>query len=98
MKSLRFFSVYIVILLTFLSVTACDNNKQGQTKLQTGGLVGNPAPDFTLTDMQGRSVSLSDYRGQVVLVNFWATWCPPCREEMPSMETLYREQRTAGLE
>lgn len=93
-KTLRIFSFYIVILLTLLFVNACDNDKQGQTS----GLVGKPAPDFTLNNMQGQPVSLSDYRGKVVIVNFWATWCPPCREEMPSMEKLYREQRAAGLE
>lgn len=48
------------------------------------------APDFTLTDMQGEPVSLSQYRGKVVFLNFWASWCPPCKEEMPSMEALYQ--------
>lgn len=47
------------------------------------------APDFTRTDVEGRPVRLSRYRGKVVLLNFWATWCPPCRRELPSMEKLY---------
>jgi cytochrome c biogenesis protein CcmG, thiol:disulfide interchange protein DsbE len=51
---------------------------------------GSRAPDFTYPGLDGNPVSLSDYRGQVVLVNLWATWCPPCREEMPSMERLYQ--------
>jgi len=46
------------------------------------------APAFTLKDLEGTTHSLSDYRGKVVLINFWATWCPPCRKEMPSMENL----------
>lgn len=53
--------------------------------------VGYLAPDFTLEVMgEGRRVNLSDYKGKVVLLNFWATWCIPCRKEMPSMEELYR--------
>jgi peroxiredoxin len=51
---------------------------------------GEPAPNFQLRDMEGRIVSLSDLRGKVVLLNFWATWCGPCRVEMPAMERLYR--------
>lgn len=51
-------------------------------------VAGEVAPDFKLEDMKGNLVALSDLRGKVVLVNFWATWCPPCIEEMPSMERL----------
>ena len=50
--------------------------------------VGDVAPDFQLEDTEGNIVSLSGLRGKIVLVNLWATWCPPCREEMPSMERL----------
>jgi cytochrome c biogenesis protein CcmG, thiol:disulfide interchange protein DsbE len=59
--------------------------------------VGKAAPDFELPDLGDSSVKLSDYRGKVVFLNFWATWCKPCKEEMPSMEVLYRKFKDKGL-
>ena len=59
--------------------------------------VGHLAPDFVLNTLDGREVRLSDYRGHVVFVNFWATWCGPCKVEMPAMERLYREYRRQGF-
>ena len=56
------------------------------------------APDFTLANPGGKKVSLKDYRGKVVFLNFWATWCPDCRTEMPAMDRLYREFKGQGLE
>lgn len=56
-----------------------------------------PAPDFTLPDMDGEARSLSDYRGKVVMLNFWATWCPPCRREIPSMESIYQDLQKDGF-
>lgn len=56
------------------------------------------APDFTLPGPDGRKFSLKDYRGKVVFLNFWATWCESCRDEMPSMERLYQEFKGKGLE
>jgi peroxiredoxin len=56
------------------------------------------APDFALADLSGRAIRLSSLRGKVVLVNLWATWCPPCRDEMPSMERLYQRFRDRGME
>jgi peroxiredoxin len=61
------------------------------------GEVGGPAPDFTLEDLDGRSVRLSDHRGQVVLINFWATWCLPCKTGMPEIESVYRTHRERGF-
>lgn len=55
------------------------------------------APDFALRDLSGRTVRLSDHRGEVVLVNFWATWCVPCAAELPHLERLYRKYRDRGF-
>ncbi len=55
------------------------------------------APDFALPDLAGQAVRLSALRGRVVLLNLWTTWCPPCREEMPSMERLYQQLRDRGF-
>jgi cytochrome c biogenesis protein CcmG, thiol:disulfide interchange protein DsbE len=59
--------------------------------------VGSTAPEVTATDLNGRPVRLSQLRGQVVLLNIWATWCGPCQEEMPSMQRLYNSLRGEGL-
>jgi peroxiredoxin len=59
--------------------------------------VGKVAPDFELPDLGDKTMRLSDFRGKVVFLNFWATWCKPCREEMPSMEVLYKNFERDGL-
>jgi peroxiredoxin len=59
---------------------------------EVGLSIGQKAPDFELKTLNGETVRLSDYRGKRVLVNFWATWCPPCRAEMPDMEKLYQNK------
>ncbi|MEQ1562490.1 MAG: TlpA disulfide reductase family protein, partial [Nitrospiraceae bacterium] len=59
--------------------------------------VGKPAPDFALTDLNDKPHRLSDFRGKVVFLNFWATWCKPCRVEMPSMEVLHKNFEKDGL-
>ena len=56
-----------------------------------------PAPDFALRDLAGRPVRLADFRGRVVFLNFWATWCAPCREEIPAMQALARDLADRGL-
>ena len=71
-------------------------NGHPRPKADYGVKGGQIAPDFELPALGGDSVRLSDHRGKVVFLNIWATWCPPCREEMPSMESLY--QRLKGRE
>jgi peroxiredoxin len=60
-------------------------------------VVGMPVEDFTLIDLEGKAHHLSQYRGKVVLVNFWATWCKPCTTEMPAMQTTYDKLRQKGF-
>jgi peroxiredoxin len=58
---------------------------------------GPPAPDFRLRAFDGQSISLSDFAGRVVVLNFWASWCAPCKEEMPTLESVWREFRGRGV-
>jgi cytochrome c biogenesis protein CcmG/thiol:disulfide interchange protein DsbE len=93
---------YRAVILVFLGVAALVivfALKQDNPYLKYSPLrVGEPAPGFTLPGLDGKMVSLSDYRGHVVLVNVWATWCPPCVDEMPSMEKLYRGLKGENFE
>ncbi|RLA40134.1 MAG: TlpA family protein disulfide reductase [Gammaproteobacteria bacterium] len=93
------------ILLIFLLITGIGIIVLLQTKDDTLNLSGKPrlgkgvrAPDFTLSGLNGKMISLADYQGKVVLLNIWATWCPPCVEEMPSMEKLHQAMNGADFE
>lgn len=94
-KSLISNCIFCILLALPAFLIGCDSPSQ-QTSAAPVELDAE-APDFTLKNVAGEPVSLSDYRGQVVLLNFWATWCPPCKAEMPSMETLYRMLKDEGL-
>ena len=79
----------VVLVLVGASVYLLSiSGSRPSSELVKSVVVGDLAPDFQLEDTKGNQVSLSDFRGKVVLVNLWATWCPPCIEEMPSMERL----------
>lgn len=60
-------------------------------------IVGAPAPDFTLKNTKGQNITLSSFKGQPVLINFWATWCVPCRVEMPAIEAAYQKYKSQGF-
>jgi len=77
-----------------ISITDVQINKNFDEKKSS---VGYLAPDFSLRNLKGNYESLDSYRGQVVVLNFWATWCAPCRVEMPSFEKLYRRYRSEGV-
>ena len=74
-------------IIVLLQTNKFSPNLAGKPRFEKGAA----APNFTLPDLDGNMVSLADYKGKVVLLNIWATWCPPCVEEMPSMEKLHQE-------
>jgi peroxiredoxin len=63
-----------------------------------GALDGEEAPDFALKSLDGENLRLSEYRGEVVMINFWATWCGPCRQEMPLLDELYNRYERVGFQ
>ncbi|MBX3236574.1 MAG: TlpA family protein disulfide reductase [Nitrospiraceae bacterium] len=83
--------IAVVILATMFLVVWFQSSKYEPL------VVGKEAPDFLLTDLNDKPYRLSDFRGKVVFLNFWATWCKPCKEEMPSMEILYKNFEKDGL-
>jgi len=91
-RTKRGFLIFIIVgsLLVAAGLLSC----QGQVAT---GDAKPTAPDFTLKDLDGRPFSLSDTKGKVVILDFWATWCPPCRMEIPHFESLYREYGNRGL-
>ena len=84
-------ALLLVFIYGFLTREGMDSN-------DTTPRIGKPLADFTLPDLQGRSVQLAALRGKVVFVNVWATWCPPCVEEMPTIQQLYERLHSRGLE
>ncbi|MBM7691390.1 peroxiredoxin [Peribacillus deserti] len=81
-------AIVLLLLLSVAIVQAMDNK---QEKASPGIEEGNSAPDFELKTLEGKSVKLSDYRGKKVMLNFWATWCPPCKKEIPEMEEYSKQ-------
>ena len=83
----------ILAVLAPTLANAENSEKQTIQSLSTA----EPAPDFALQDLDGKLRKLSDFRGHVVAVNFWATWCPPCRKELPSMQRTYEAFQNKGF-
>ncbi|MBU0759678.1 MAG: TlpA family protein disulfide reductase [Candidatus Omnitrophica bacterium] len=94
--------IAIVILASIAAVLWGVNNmkvsKKPEVKKTPEKSAYKPAPDFALMDMFGSERRLSDFRGKVVILDFWATWCPPCRAEIPHFIELYNEYKDEGLE
>jgi peroxiredoxin len=81
--------------VSFTSTTA--NAKSGIGSAPNTSLIGRVAPNFTLVDTEGRRVDLQSLRGKVVMIDFWASWCGPCRIAMPTLEKMHREFQNRGL-
>ncbi|WP_249872618.1 peroxiredoxin family protein [Oceanobacillus saliphilus] len=88
MKKLLMIALFTGILLCAAGTISAET---------TGTEIGNKAPDFELMTMAGETVKLSDFEGQRIMLNFWATWCPPCREEMPDMQKFYEDKEAIVL-
>ncbi|MDQ0220495.1 redoxin domain-containing protein [Peribacillus cavernae] len=87
-----FGAALLIVLLTVAIVQSMDHEEKEVSNDNLGGLkVGAKAPDFELKTLSGEKVSLSDYEGKKVMINFWATWCPPCKKEMPEMEKFHQK-------
>lgn len=93
----RFLFVGILTLGMIWILTSADKTGGSAAGLIPAPQKGFLAPDFTLETLEGETITLSDLRGRVVLVNFWATWCPPCRAEMPAFEQAFQDYEKQGF-
>lgn len=87
---MSFKTLIAISLLSVLSLAGIDDSLASSD-------TGKVAPVFELKDLEGKKVSLTDFKGKVILLNFWATWCAPCKAEMPSLENLYSNLKSKGL-
>ncbi|KIY21617.1 MULTISPECIES: thiol-disulfide oxidoreductase ResA [Mesobacillus] len=97
MKKKRLITRTIILVVMALAVgytLYANMNKDKNNKI----VVGEPAPDFVLVDMEGNKHRLSEYKGQGVFLNFWATWCKPCEREMPYIENQYQQFKDQGVQ
>ena len=83
--------ILLLALFLYMSVFTTSETSAAFSK-------GGPAPDFTAKTIDGREITLSKLKGKVVVINFWATWCPPCRAEMPLFNRIYKEYMDKGFE
>lgn len=93
-KKILFLVVVIIAVVLAVAGHVIKDRKTGKKIITTG----DRAPDFSLASLGGRSISLADLRGKIVMVHFWATWCPPCVEELPTLAKLYEEFKGGDFE
>jgi len=89
--------IVVVAVVALVGVTMVTSNASNTANISKAAKVGQPAPDFTLKTVDGQQVSLSQFKGKPVIINFWATWCPPCRLEMPALEEISKQAADKGF-
>ncbi|MBN2282063.1 MAG: TlpA family protein disulfide reductase [Candidatus Marinimicrobia bacterium] len=107
----KFSILAFLIVLVLIGAQSCsktekkeiETKQQEQSKKQSvpstvPGSIGSRAADFTLNNLEGKPVNLSDFKGKVILLNFWATWCPPCKAEIPGFIEMYQKYKNEGFE
>lgn len=84
--------VVLILVIGVIALLAFGLRARGEPQPSSG-----PAPDFTLKSFDGQTLKLSELRGKVVVINFWASWCPPCRDEAPFLEKMWRQYKDRGV-
>jgi cytochrome c biogenesis protein CcmG/thiol:disulfide interchange protein DsbE len=85
--------VLLIGILSVIGVMGIQLVRQNQSQPESG----NRAPDFTVATFDSETFTLSEHRGEIVVINFWGSWCPPCRNEAPHLETVYQEYKDQGV-
>ena len=91
-----FYSIFLILGLAWIWFSAVPANMASNGEIPAAQ-TGFRAPDFTLKSLDGQTIQLSDLRGKVVLVNIWASWCPPCKAEMPAIDHVYQAYKDKGF-
>lgn len=96
-KTQRIIFYIFTLTLSAVWIVFSTNSKNTAVKITSAPQTGFTAPGFTLQSIDGKNYTLSELKGKAILINLWATWCPPCRAEMPAIEKMYKEYKERGF-